>query len=316
MIVRTLPREIAARWINAGDEVAMYEVEDGTGELDSGKRDFCRTVDYVERSASVDWWLVVDGTNLVRPPLDAEIGTTLEGTIRHKLRGQFDVEPGDRGFVPDDLDHTGAQAFIMVPIVENRVGMPRCYWARDSEQFVIRERVQISALDLMMDDARGSVAADAGALRLLLTEEPAEGQRVSAGTTVAERAPLPVRLLSVGGTPDTAIVTHLGTWLGERGSLPLWRCAKREEHDAHPWSDDKHCGPGASYWCHGDADNGPVGCGDDCEPPSSPMRPVGEITEQLPTRRIPLGVMGASLGRQVAESAEVNFRSERDSDES
>lgn len=150
----------------------MYEVENGSGELDSGVRDFCRTEEFVSLCrGAVDWWLVVDGSNLVQPPADAD-ALRVEGGVRYSLGGHFDVEPAERGFVPDDLDHVGAHAFVMVPIVADTLGMPRCYWAKPAEQFVIRERVSVNAIQ--------------AALRLLAAREPAEGQRASAGTTAAD----------------------------------------------------------------------------------------------------------------------------------
>jgi hypothetical protein len=220
VFVKTLPREIAARWIKPGDEVAMYEVEDGSGEADSGKRGFCRTEAYVSQYASVEWWVVIDGARLVPPPADKRVGR-IEGSVRHWLGGLFGIEPMDRGFVPDDLDHIGAHSFAIAPIRGRELGAPRVCFASEAEQFVIREKVKVPVIKAGPND-----------FRLLNPRERTEGQRVSAGSTVAEPTP-----------------------------------------------------------------------------------GIGEVTEQLPSGRIPMGVMGASLGRLVKESAAVDFHSRRDSDE-
>lgn len=157
----------------------MYEVETGAGDLDSGDRDFCRTVEFVERFTSADWWMVVDGSNLVPPPADPKIGTVYEGGVVSYLPGGlFQAEPASRGFVPEDMDHVGAHALVLVPVLNEPgpIGMPRCYWVKEDEQLVIRERVAASAIN--------------HALRLLVLQgAPAEGQRVSAGTTAAEPTP-------------------------------------------------------------------------------------------------------------------------------
>lgn len=218
MYVHTAPREIAARWIQAGDEIAMYEVEDGSGEADSGLRNFCRTEEFVSRYSSPDWWLVVDGARLVRPPADED------GPAR-PVDGWWNVQPAiDRGFVPEDLDHVGASSFVMAPIVSGRLAEPRIYFAKDSEQFVIRERVQI-----------GPHVNLSRRPRLLTPREQTEGQRIRVGSTVAEidlNAPAPRVLVAASGVEiDTPVM--LGVPIG-REVLESDAVNFRSERDSDP----------------------------------------------------------------------------------
>lgn len=287
MYVRTLPREIAARWIKPGDEVAMYEVEDGSGEADSGLRDFCRTAEFVERFCSADWWLVVDGPDLVKPPADDTIGR-VPGDVKHGAGGWWRVEPADRGFVPDDLDHVGAVSFVMAGIVDNRIGHPRVYFAGPDEQFVIRERVKVDATEYAEHTiAQLESTMRAGALRLVSSNEPTEGQRAGAVSTVAEPRDAE-QIRDVPAEERTAEELYRygtdGPWPGK--PLPVIEVRHDEEE-------------------RGSADRVP-----------------GEETARLPMRRIPLGVLGASMGgtssgrQSDAGSGAWQFQSERESDAS
>jgi hypothetical protein len=178
VFIRTEPREIAARWIKPGDEVATYEVENGSGDTDSHVRAFIRTTEYAARFSTPDWLLVIDGPHLVPPPADEEVNR-VEGVVQHDAGGQFTVDERSRGFVPDGLDHTGAVSFVVVPINNNRVGEPRVYFAKDTEQFVIRERVKVPTRT-MYQITSGKVPAEI------------EGQRTRAGftiTAVTDRCP-------------------------------------------------------------------------------------------------------------------------------
>lgn len=318
MYVRTLPREIAARWIKPGDEVAMYEVEDGSGEVDSGLRDFCRTAEFVERFCSADWWLVIDGPHLVRPPADPEAGR-VAGDVKHSLGGWWSVEPGDRGFVPDDMDHVGASSFVLVPIVGSTLGHPRTYFARPSEQFVIRERVKVDALEMMLSETAGTIAADAVALRLLVTEEPTEGQRAGAGVTVAERTPAPGHEAcdldrACSGGPYKCLFDP--SW-DEPAPAPRYRCTTVEPHDEHTWQDGNHVRMGAWYLCDGighpkiHADVLAIESHEEEERGSADRGP-GEITCALPARRIPMGVMGMPIGRDAVSSDAMLYERERE----
>lgn len=276
MYVRTLPREIAARWIKPGDEVAMYEVEDGSGAVDLGQRDFCRTAEFVERFTSPDWWLVVDGPHAVKPPPAPGRET---GDLKHSLGGWWSVEPSERGYVPYGLDHVGAHSFTIVPVRNNTIGAPRTYFAKEAEQFVIRERVKVDALEMMLDETAGSIASDAVALRLLIAEEPTEGQRAGAGSTVAGSAVAALREF---------IATHP---IGTKVPAELDAAAQREMIGHEACDLDRQCS-GGPYWCLLDP----------------------RWTEEM--RRVPAGVIGEPLGRVVAESPAIDFRSERESDAS
>jgi len=173
--ITTQPREIAARWIRPGDEIATYEVEDGSGEADSGLRDFIRTVEFAERYTTPDWLLVVAGPSLVPPQADEDV-PRVEGVVKHTNGGAFDLVPKSRGFVPHDIDHVGAISFLLVQVRAGKVSAPRLYFAKDTEQFVIRERVKVNPRDrfLITYQENGRAA-----------RAETEGQRDSAGFTVA-----------------------------------------------------------------------------------------------------------------------------------
>lgn len=301
MFVRTAPREIAARWIKAGDEIATYEVANGNGDADSGLRNFCRTesfVEILERNGTADWWLVLDGARLVSPPADEAAGRIV-ATVHHTLGGGWDLTPADRGFVPDDLDHVGAVSFVMVPSVQGRLGEPRVYFAKDAEQFVIRERVNVDPLDFAEKTLEELESANrAGKLRLFVPpRERSEGQRVGAVSTGAR---FPTARVRTRNEIDAAKFS-LNPWTaaaaqaydddepaGAYPGLPGYRCSKLEAHPSHDWQDRKHTGHGAWYWCHGEA--GPV----------------------LP-KAVPDGVSGYAMGRTLPESDAVNFVSARES---
>lgn len=190
MFVRTGPREIAARWIHPGDEVALFDPPPTTPPK---TYEPARTEEFVRQHAvRISWWLVVN-ISMVPPPAKPEVGRE-EGTVRHSLGGQFSVEPQARGFVPDGLDHVGAHALVMMPTAGDIVWpdgrrLQRKYWAGEEEQLVIRERVRVDPLEYTenMFGLMTDVHADADALRRLTDEVPeTEGQRAGAGVTVAE----------------------------------------------------------------------------------------------------------------------------------
>lgn len=201
MLVHTSPRELAARWIKPGDEVATYEVETGAGDQDSGVRDFARSEDLVLRHpALIDWWLVVDGSKLVPPPADAEVGR-VEGGVKLYAGGAFDVEPMARGFVPDGIDHVGTHQLVLMPIQNATLGPPRTAYIREEEQLVIRERVRLEGHPETGGITSAQRDADTRLVLALLDADPA----VTARLPVAQ---VPVGVFGIAPgreLPETAI---------------------------------------------------------------------------------------------------------------
>jgi hypothetical protein len=182
MMLRTDPRALPARWIKAGDEVAVYEVENGAGALDSGRRNFARTVEFAQRAVSCEWMLVVR-VFMVHPPADLE----LRPAVVHDPGGWWSVAPAPDDFVPDEVDHVGATGIILLPTTAQNFGPPVLVYAGDEEQFVIRERVQVEA---PRDAWLRGYRAGGENMRAVMSRPRtfmgnAEGQRHGAGATAS-----------------------------------------------------------------------------------------------------------------------------------
>lgn len=210
--VHTLPRELPARYVKAGDEVAMYEADRPEGEPVPVYL-FARSEGFVQSAPSaVDWFLVVEGAELVAPPAAPdEVPPRPEGVVRYGNGGTWRVQQHPRPFVPDGIDHVATHRLTIAPIdTRRRVGVPIVVYADEAEQFVIRERVQVR---------EGQPAAPAGITR---------DRGTSAVLALVERSSVP---------PP---------------ALPPYRCPRIERHEAHEWTDRSHVGPKASYECDGE----------------------------------------------------------------
>lgn len=105
----TRPREIAARWVREGDEVATY--------VEKGRREVARSLNFVEMHPGKIRWVAV----LASPVLAS--GTSLK----------------QMAAVADDVKK--AATAIGLPIQGPEVA-PVVVWGTDREQLVIRELVE------------------------------------------------------------------------------------------------------------------------------------------------------------------------------
>lgn len=267
--VRTDPRELPARYVKAGDELAMYEAETGAGEEDSGRRLFARSEAFVTGAPSViDWVLVIEGAELVRPPAAPdEVPARPEAVVQHAEHGWWSLVGSPRPFVPDGVDHVGSHRLVIAPVHAERLGAPIVVYADEGEQFVIRERVVVR---------EGQPATPAGITR---------DRSTRAVLTLLERA-------APGTLPSwrcSRIEEHEGhVWADQShvGVKGHYRCDGKGHANIRNTEATRAALAVQS-----------IDCGADLEERGSAG---ADTTQALPMRRVPLGVLGVPMGHGVA----------------